>query len=550
MSSLQHMQFSADPSDYLVCYRDDTGKDISCVIVEDTPGPYMDFIQDIVQDGTCRMAMTAPFSDQTLRLLQGHEVTFGSGDSTAKVRIPNLAHCVVILDMRNGDSQSTVQNFQGYDPKDFELAGFHFYNQMCGFPGKPFIATRYGRAHLEEKGISGFFGIVSLEMKADFTGMMPEREKRDLKVALDLALVGCKTSQLCRMLSRGGSIEITLKGEICTPPASQGLLAFMEVIKAGPDGITDADLAKRIHYRPRSSGKDASCETENDKAESPSENPEMTAAELLARLVRVLKKGQIEGLTYASVCRDLGGDVEKTNPDAAPEVLRAVFSLASQANKKFSYKKYSALLLDEPDTRFDNKMGTGEWSTSSVFGEKGPPEIISGEDKRKCKESYAVLHYIEIPRRQAVIEDLKAAHARANAAALRGVAETAEGKMNEEAQERKRNLSGAKSEQKTQLERLEAEVYELGKVRDEYFRLGFKSYPLKNEDGTQIVGFQVPSKMSSVADYMSRLPKRAVADIRQNCSPEPISLIEHIHASWIRENGVHTYKGGIVWLLD
>ncbi len=541
MNGVELRQYTEEPSDYLICFNPDNHTDISCVIVEDDPGPYLDFIQDIVHSGTCRLAMTAPFADRTINFLRGQPVIWGEGHERITLALDNPAHCVLILDMRNGISSSTVQSFAGYDVQRFDLAGYQFFKQLRGFPGKPFIATRYGRDLLEEQGITGAFGIVTLGLKSDYHGPMQESDKRKLLAALDLVMIQCDVSAIYSMSPCGDHMQITFAGEITSIGISKPALAFMEVVRAGNDGLTDDELAEHIEYTSRERRPQPPCaESEIGHAVSGTK-----VEDLLQKLIHLVRNGQIKGVEYANFLERLGDDPERLEINEE-EILRKAFLLCQEKDADLTTEGFIRLLCNAPASSEQAERPT-DWESMSAFGQNGPPEIISADDKWQYIKNYRELHYKEIPRLQIKIKYAQMERLKMEAEGLTAVAESAEASNLPEAHARKKTVGRLDAEHQKQIKELVNQVIQIGRLRDEYYRIGFKSTPVKNTEG-KTTGFCVAVPTTKVGDAMRHHKPRLIKSLKR-CTSVPHSLIDHIERHWGHENGVHRYTGGLDWQI-
>ena len=544
MSELKFTEFTEEPSDYLICFNPDSTSDITCVIVEDDPGPYLDFVQDVVQSGLCGTAMTAPFTDSTIQLLQGQEVTFGADSECARMRIPNPQHCVLVLDMRN----ETEQTFKGYNPKDFAICGYQFFRQLRGFPGKVFFATRYGRRLLEEKGLTGAFGVVPLELKSDYHGPMPAPDKQKLLATLDLALVQCDVSSVYRITRRGDAIDITFQGEVSTlmpgkdGPKKSGL-AFMAVVQSGPEGLTDEQIAEQIGYqsRPDSSQDDSEDSSEGDT--SPADGIGMTAEDLLPRLLGIVKEGHVPGVDYAELCHRLGLDADSRVSVKAEEVFREVFSLSQEVDTDFTLTDLSLALRGEATPKGEEVLDPDDLSEGyGVTHGLDAPQRITKQIKAYHLAEFVQLNFSAMPRLQAEQEDITAQLHAMRAAAFKRVADAGSDGEVADASQEKDAMKARTSEYKQRLEELDQELKRLRVLRDKAYRI-MKS---RFKDG-QYVALAEPSK---IQDYMSRLPRRFAKDLKRDNRPEPEALIEYAARCWLRQTGTHTYTGGEVWQVE
>ncbi len=249
MSDTSPVEFFEEPNKYTFYTREDADNVISCVVVEDEPGPYLDLVAEVVDSGQCKMALTAPFTDKTLALLSGQRVLFGDDESPVPVALPDLTRCVVVMDMRNDSSQK----FAGYDPTKHATAGIQFVRQLPGFPGRLFFATRYGRELLDAAGISGAYGVVPLRIKAGYRGKMPREDREAIKTALGLALTHCAFQQLNCIEPRGDFFQIVYRGQITIAKNNVGARILYALLQAGREGKSDRDLCQAVGYKPQAS---------------------------------------------------------------------------------------------------------------------------------------------------------------------------------------------------------------------------------------------------------------------------------------------------------
>ncbi|OVE74076.1 hypothetical protein BVX94_01605 [bacterium B17] len=121
----------------------------SCVIIEDTPRPYLNWLLSISEKHELRHALVLPFCDKAIDLLCGKEVEFGG----KSMQINDLSQCVAILDMHNDPARGQI--FDGFDPENPEQAGINFWQRIPGSNGINFlIASRYSEATFDEIGLS------------------------------------------------------------------------------------------------------------------------------------------------------------------------------------------------------------------------------------------------------------------------------------------------------------------------------------------------------------------------------------------------------------
>lgn len=238
-------EYFEEPSKYALCTNADASTKLSWVVVEDDPGPYLELLAETVQSGRFGLAMTAPFSDKTLALLSGDRVAFG--DNRVEVQIPDLSRCVVVLDMRNDAKQS----FREFDQEEYEIAGYRFFQRMGGFPGRVFIATRYGRDLLDAKGYTGYFGVVLLKMKMGHKGAMPSEDREAVLTALGHALTQASPRDLNVFELGKDFAKIIFHGETFPAKNRVGIRILFELLKEGSKGVPDVELCRRVGYAPK-----------------------------------------------------------------------------------------------------------------------------------------------------------------------------------------------------------------------------------------------------------------------------------------------------------
>jgi len=172
---------------YFVYQDESTGAEAnncSCIIIEDDPGAYRLFAEQLVEGGICRLAAILPFSDQSLQLLSGHEVVF---DEEISVQVPTLTRCVAVLDMKN-ESPST---FEGEEDKS--MAGEHFQRRLSKRV-VTFFATSYGSARFKDSGLNGIYGFVDITRKS---GMGESADLSDKDKQILLSAVKRGFNDLC-----------------------------------------------------------------------------------------------------------------------------------------------------------------------------------------------------------------------------------------------------------------------------------------------------------------------------------------------------------------
>jgi hypothetical protein len=247
MTTNEPVEFYEARSKYTYYLREALRSSVSCVIVDDEPGPYPSLIAETVDSGQCKMALTAPFSDKTLSLLRGDAVTFGDVDHTVPVKLPNLSHCVLILDMRN----EARQLFTGFDESRFEVAGIQFLKQLKGFPGRVFFATRYGREWIDKEGLR-FYGVVPLQVKAGpGGGSLGQQDREAIKTTIGQALTHCPLAEVNSIELDGKFCRIVWGGEIILLKNSVETRILYQLLRAAPSGMPDTELCKLVGYKPR-----------------------------------------------------------------------------------------------------------------------------------------------------------------------------------------------------------------------------------------------------------------------------------------------------------
>jgi hypothetical protein len=534
MFEMKTDEFFSEPAKYLVCRAATSGNDVSLVVVEDDPGPYMDFLQDVVEQGLCSLALTVPFSHEAIRLLLGEKVSLGEDDTAVEVCLPNPTHCVAILDVRN----TAGQTFPGYDPSRPELAGYQFFKQLRGFPGKPFFATRYGTEHVQAQG-SGY-GVIPLEKEPDDHGPLMEADLLKLRAALDNAMVQVDVSEINRMVHRGSTIEITFHGQVCTPPAKREVLAFMALVQSGPDGLTAQKLADAVGYKPRA----PKPVVQGEKEDIAEDIAEVTPEALLAKLLDAIAKGAVDGVSAGDVSSIPAGEEGGASSE---DQLRKALAVCVEKSPGFSYADCLALLSSGANETPQESLDRTDKESMSFFSERPNAEILTPGERRRCRVNYLELNYRIIPELQAEEARLQAEIYSAMADGYSGVVASTDAHRGQEARERKKAV-GVTDDQKARLQELKDRIKELGSLRDDYFRMGVKSVPQKNEDG-ETVGYRVAAPTPPVDDAMRKLKGHMLKTLRNQCSPSPKDLIAHVDACWIRDSGSYRYTGKEMWTV-
>ena len=245
--NLKYIEFFEEPCKYSAFIREDSPVDISYVIVDDEPGPYIQYIYDIVESGRVYLAITAPFSDKTLRLLRGEEISFSQEYGSVSLRIRNLTQCLLLLDMRNDSSQS----FEGYNRGKNEIAGYQFRRRLKRFPGKTSFVTRYGRGMLEKMGISGAYGIVPLSIKTPYRGPMGNQDVQKLYEVFHHLEFELNSISGNLIQDKGSTVLIIFNGQKFPIKNSKSVQAFKVLVTNKGKEMSNKDLCELIGYRPR-----------------------------------------------------------------------------------------------------------------------------------------------------------------------------------------------------------------------------------------------------------------------------------------------------------
>lgn len=543
MSELSLVEFTEAPSDYLICSNPGCAMDVSCVIVEDDPGPYLDLVQDIVAGGKCILAMTAPFTDNTIRLLQGQPVQFGL-NNTAQVQLPNLQHCVVILDMRNGEKVSTEQTFTGYNPKEFALCGFQFFKQLRGFPGKIFIATRYGRSLLDQQGISDVFGVVQLQSKMEFERTMPEEDKQKVLAALNMALLPFDVSHVYRIALRENNIDITFRGEMTLlgpgkgEPKKSGL-ALMAVIQAGGEGISDEDLARRIGYQEKEDDEPIEAQDAGDGIEACERDGSMVH-ELLVKLITRIKEGYIPGVTHEALCKRMGKDFASRTGADAVSVFHEVLAMCQDADPNFTVARLYDIFHGDSVPTGDLVLDKGEINEGfGVISDPKGVDFSAGDEKRIHFGQFIKINFSVIPRLQAELDRLRAEYHLNRAEGNERVAAFADTNAISSASEEKQRNKRELAVKERRCREIEEELKQQRAFRDQSYRKmkGRSNRPLAPSNRLQ--------------NYMAKLPKRILTDLKHDNKSPSDDLIKYLERTWIRRSGgVHCFTGKEPWIID
>ncbi len=528
--------FSAGLSRYMVCRAANVPNDVSFIVVEDDPGPYEELLQDVVNEGLCALAASVPFSGEAIRLLLGEDVTFGeAGEEQVNVRLPNGAHCVAILDVMNaGEGLS----FPGYDESRPDLAGHQFFRQLRGFPGMAFFATRYGTAQLQAEGRG--YGIVPLKKEPDDHGPLSEADVSELRKALDNALVQFDVSNINRIDHRGSVVAITFHGQVCTPPAKREVLAFMALVQSKPDGLTAQELADAVGYKPRPKT-EPNLESNTDASEdSADQQPEV----LLAKLLELIDLNEVNGVTLDDVYFVTTSATEANT--SAEDQIRAIFGVCAQKSPGFSLDALIALLCDD-DSGEKTALDHTDMEAMSVRSENADSDLLTPAERYLCKQNYIKMNFKQLPELQAEEARLQAQIYNEMADGYSGVAASADADMEQLAREKKKAV-GATEDQKMKLVEIRADIKKLRAHRDDYFRRGVKSVPVKDDVGT-IIGYRAPGQTATPDGAMRKLKGHMLKTLSEQCNPAPEPLIGHINAHWIRDRGTYRYTGKEDWTV-
>jgi len=209
----------------------------SCIIIEDEPGAYYPFIEQLVEDGICRLAATLPFSDQSLCLLNGDKVSF---NEDVTIQIPTLTRCVVILDMRN-ESKST---FNGETDKT--MAGAHFQRQLNS-QIVSFFATGYGSMRFKDSGLNGIYGFVDVSRKSGIEHAdLSDKDKSILLAAVKLGLNDLCFRTQNSIIIRKKLVVFSFRGWEMPFVLNKPMQLIIEIIKAGHKGKDHNELTRLI----------------------------------------------------------------------------------------------------------------------------------------------------------------------------------------------------------------------------------------------------------------------------------------------------------------
>ena len=165
---------------YMLCDTEaPTRNPFTVLIVEDVPALYWPFIYKLVQAGFCGKAITAPFSEDTIALIQTGRADFGAQRTSVTVKHPEMLF--VIQDLLNEDPEQTFAGQSG----QMEIDGLKFAQRVVfHLRDHLVVATRQSLERLAAfDDITSHNGrIISLPGKLLDEGMPAETEQELMKV--------------------------------------------------------------------------------------------------------------------------------------------------------------------------------------------------------------------------------------------------------------------------------------------------------------------------------------------------------------------------------
>jgi len=130
---------------YHKIYSETVSSPWSCIAVDDKPGELRPLLGRLVEEEICSQALSLPFGNLALELLNGNSVKH---TESVSLSIPNIDKCILLLDMRNQEDQT----FEGYDKSLSEIAGAQFYNKIkSSFKGEVVLLSNFPDAIEDSK---------------------------------------------------------------------------------------------------------------------------------------------------------------------------------------------------------------------------------------------------------------------------------------------------------------------------------------------------------------------------------------------------------------
>ncbi len=251
---------------YIAYAAGSPANDASCIIVEDDPGVYERFLQDLVNDGICGFAASVPFSDRSCELLITGQADFGEHE----IVLPNRQRVCLIVDLHN---EAPGMDLDGYEfASSGREAGLVFYEKVARhlYPVPGFFATRFARDQLQLDSTVKTWGYVEVSKQIRPAGLERQtyRELYSLVQHIAARLVdpvetaepfeefacddSCRaTRALDHSYAANNTSKTVYRWDIAFrrqefPLADSPYLRWMfDIIKAGPHGIGIQDLYER-----------------------------------------------------------------------------------------------------------------------------------------------------------------------------------------------------------------------------------------------------------------------------------------------------------------
>lgn len=314
----QPIDFKYAGRGYIAYGPEHPANDCSCIVVEDDPGVYEKFLQDIVNEGVCGFAASVPFSDLSCELLVTGSADFGEH----RIVLPARNKVCLIVDLHN---EARGMNLEGYDfDSAGREAGLIFYEKVAQhlYPVPGFFATRFAREQLQLDDTVKTWGYVEVRKQIRPAGLERQTYKELYTLVQHIAsrLVSAGDSHpafdefrddaTCRATCTLDHRYSTKKSETNHVPVYRWDIAFrrqefplsdspylgmmFDIIEAGSNGIGIQDLydrncTKQRNLNAREVDVDASMEAirgQNDEGDAPVRSHTIDPTELYNEEVR------------------------------------------------------------------------------------------------------------------------------------------------------------------------------------------------------------------------------------------------------------------------
>lgn len=202
----------------------------SCIIIEDTPRPYLNWLTKISAHFNLKLAAVLPFSNESIHLLLGESVSFSAKETCPELVVPDPSQCVVILDMHNDPDR--MQAFEGYDSRKPDLAGLQFWKQVPSTRGLYFlIASRFSRENFRDVGLQPAFVEIN-KSELMINPDLPTRTGEELLVTLRTIYEKADLHARCEM-KKTGDDEYTIHhfSDVISPVRGKSVTRLYYLLK-------------------------------------------------------------------------------------------------------------------------------------------------------------------------------------------------------------------------------------------------------------------------------------------------------------------------------